>query len=313
VTYDGATIRLYVNGAQVATKSVSGTINSSTAPLRFGGDSVWGEYFNGLIDEVRVYSTVLTAAQITTDMNTPVGGGGGAQLADRPAATGRRGVPLSPAEVGPALRAALSLWAKAGVPAGMLPVVQAIHVHLGDLPGSGLGFTDAATDQIWLDQTAAGYGWNPDRGGFDLKTVLAHEVGHLLGIADLPAGTAGPADLMNQTIAPGEVRRPSALDVRLATVGAYPSRRAGALAADGQALSSFGPSVAEPAAPFDGGLPAVRLDQHTATGSTTGTTLRLDPPAAGSSPAAVQRSDERPGKSSWTDKPLTTDSTVDPE
>ena len=51
---------------------MSGTINSSTAPLRIGGNSVWGEYFKGLIDEVRVYSTALTAAQITSDMTTPV-------------------------------------------------------------------------------------------------------------------------------------------------------------------------------------------------------------------------------------------------
>ena len=59
-TYDGTTLRLYVNGAQAATKSLSGTITQSTAPLRMGGNSVWGEYFKGLIDEVRVYSTALT-------------------------------------------------------------------------------------------------------------------------------------------------------------------------------------------------------------------------------------------------------------
>src|SRR5207244_13491338 len=55
VTYDGAALRFYVNGTQVGSKSQTGNIISSTGPLRIGGDSVWGEYFTGLIDEVRVY------------------------------------------------------------------------------------------------------------------------------------------------------------------------------------------------------------------------------------------------------------------
>jgi hypothetical protein len=74
VTYDGSALRLYVNGTQVASKAQTGSINSSTAPLRFGGDSVWGEYFNGLIDEVRIYNVALTVAQIQNDMNTAIGG-----------------------------------------------------------------------------------------------------------------------------------------------------------------------------------------------------------------------------------------------
>jgi hypothetical protein len=313
VTYDGSTIRLYVNGTQVATKAVSGSIISSTAPLRIGGDSVWGEYFTGLIDEVRIYNRALSATEILTDMNTPVGGGGGAQLADRPAATGRQVVPLSAAQVGPALRAALNMWAKAGVPTALLPAIQAVHIHLADLPDSGLGFTDAATDQIWLDKTAAGYGWNPGRGGFDLKTVLAHEAGHLLGIADLQAGTSRPADLMSQTIAPGELRRPSALDVRLVAFGSDPSMTGRAPLADAQAMPSFGPSVAEPALLFDINAPAVRLGQNAVVEPTISSVVRLNPPTSGATPVASQRSDERPEKSSWADKPLATDSAFDPE
>ena len=41
-------------------------------PLRIGGNSTWGEYFAGMIDEVRIYSRVLTATEIATDMNTPI-------------------------------------------------------------------------------------------------------------------------------------------------------------------------------------------------------------------------------------------------
>jgi hypothetical protein len=72
-TYDGATLRLYVNGAQAASKALTGAIKTSTGALRIGGNSVWGEYFSGLIDEVRVYNKALTAAQIQADMTTPVG------------------------------------------------------------------------------------------------------------------------------------------------------------------------------------------------------------------------------------------------
>jgi hypothetical protein len=74
VTYGGGSPKLYVIGAQVASKSQTGNINSSTAPLRIGGNSIWGEYFKGLIDEFRVYNTAQTAAQLQADMNTPVNG-----------------------------------------------------------------------------------------------------------------------------------------------------------------------------------------------------------------------------------------------
>lgn len=72
-TYDGATLRLFVNGVQAASRAVTGSIVTSASPLRIGGDSVWGEYFSGLIDEVRVYNRALTAVEIQSDMVTPVG------------------------------------------------------------------------------------------------------------------------------------------------------------------------------------------------------------------------------------------------
>ena len=46
--------------------------STSTNPLQIGSDSIYGQYFNGLIDEVRIYNTALSAAQIQTDMTTPV-------------------------------------------------------------------------------------------------------------------------------------------------------------------------------------------------------------------------------------------------
>jgi hypothetical protein len=72
ITYDGAALRLYVNGVQVSTVARTGAIASSTNPLQIGGDSLYGQYFQGLIDEVRVYNVALTAAQLQADMNTPL-------------------------------------------------------------------------------------------------------------------------------------------------------------------------------------------------------------------------------------------------
>ncbi|WP_283136775.1 LamG-like jellyroll fold domain-containing protein [Rhizohabitans arisaemae] len=76
LTYDGAAIRLYVDGVQAGSTPRTGPINFAAAgPLRIGGNAVWGEYFSGLIDEVRVYDRALTAAEIVEDMATPAGGG----------------------------------------------------------------------------------------------------------------------------------------------------------------------------------------------------------------------------------------------
>ena len=72
VTYDSAALRLYVNGTEVGSTPETGSITTSTGPLRIGGNAVWGEFFTGLIDEVRVYNNALTAAQIQTDMATPI-------------------------------------------------------------------------------------------------------------------------------------------------------------------------------------------------------------------------------------------------
>ena len=71
-TYDGTTQRLYVNGTEVANRAQSGPIEVSGGVLRIGGNSILGELFKGRIDEIRVYNRALSAAEITTDMNTSV-------------------------------------------------------------------------------------------------------------------------------------------------------------------------------------------------------------------------------------------------
>jgi len=67
-TYSSGALRIYVNGVLASSQSVTGSIVSSTRPLRIGGNTVWGEYFAGRIDEVKIYNRALSAAEIATDM-----------------------------------------------------------------------------------------------------------------------------------------------------------------------------------------------------------------------------------------------------
>jgi hypothetical protein len=68
-TYDGGAIRLYVNGTLVSTTAQTGTIKISPNPLQIGGNTISGQYFKGLIDEIRIYNRALNQTQIRSDMN----------------------------------------------------------------------------------------------------------------------------------------------------------------------------------------------------------------------------------------------------
>ena len=75
MTFGGGTFRIYVNGVQVGSRAVSGTIRTSAAALMIGGNTVWPEWFAGRIDEVRVYNRALTQAEIQAGMTQTLGGG----------------------------------------------------------------------------------------------------------------------------------------------------------------------------------------------------------------------------------------------
>jgi glucose/arabinose dehydrogenase len=72
MTWDGATVRMYVNGTQVSSAALTGTAFASTGPLRIGGNNVWSEWFSGVIDDVRVYSRALSATEIAADRDRAV-------------------------------------------------------------------------------------------------------------------------------------------------------------------------------------------------------------------------------------------------
>jgi glucose/arabinose dehydrogenase/PKD repeat protein len=76
LTWDGTTLRLWLNGNQVATRALTGTMPNSSLPLRFGGNGVWSEWFAGRLDEVRVYDRALTQSELQADMTRPISGTG---------------------------------------------------------------------------------------------------------------------------------------------------------------------------------------------------------------------------------------------
>ena len=76
LTWDGTTLRLFVGGNQVASRTLTGTLVNSTGALRFGGNGVWPEWFAGRLDEIRVYDRALTQTELQADMLAPVAGTG---------------------------------------------------------------------------------------------------------------------------------------------------------------------------------------------------------------------------------------------
>ena len=72
MTWSSNTLRLYVDGTQVASRTTTGSYGTSTGPLMIGGTTTASNWFDGLVDEVRIYQRALSQSEITADMNSPV-------------------------------------------------------------------------------------------------------------------------------------------------------------------------------------------------------------------------------------------------
>ncbi|MEM1951544.1 MAG: phospholipase D-like domain-containing protein, partial [Candidatus Nitrosocaldus sp.] len=74
VTYDGSTLRLYVDGQQVSSLNTNGAAPATdTMPLTIGkNSSTNSRYFIGDIDEVRIYNRALTAQEVNDAYNNGV-------------------------------------------------------------------------------------------------------------------------------------------------------------------------------------------------------------------------------------------------
>ncbi len=66
-TYDGAMLRLYINGALVGSVAYAGSVAANTFPLYIGANSQQaGRFWSGDLDEVKIYNAALTATQVST-------------------------------------------------------------------------------------------------------------------------------------------------------------------------------------------------------------------------------------------------------
>jgi len=146
---------------------------------------------------------------------------------DSAEATGDRD--LSLAELTPVVDAAIERWAQTGLSTEQVEQLQNVTFEIADLAGDKVG---AARDgHIILDEDAAGRGWFIDStpfddsefttflnetrlvadadqqpaGSIDLLTTVLHELGHELGLDDVPAADA---DLLSETLGIGERRLP---------------------------------------------------------------------------------------------------------
>ncbi|MEK7317429.1 MAG: LamG-like jellyroll fold domain-containing protein, partial [Candidatus Eisenbacteria bacterium] len=71
-TYDGSLLRLYLNGVEVGSRGETDSLPTSGGPLSLGGDALFGQYFSGTLDEVRIYSRALTPLELQDDMASPI-------------------------------------------------------------------------------------------------------------------------------------------------------------------------------------------------------------------------------------------------
>ena len=71
-TYDGSTVKGYLDGAEQLSEADVSSLVPRGHSLRLGVDGAYQQFFNGALDDLRIYSRALTAAEIRSVMQTPV-------------------------------------------------------------------------------------------------------------------------------------------------------------------------------------------------------------------------------------------------
>jgi len=162
---------------------------------------------------------------------------------------------LTMAQLQAVIPAAIREWQAVGANPSQIQALENAQFEIADLPPTYLGWTfapeagaQAPPGLVVLDRRAQGFGWSinvgtagaagftlqvaptefhaapgsPASGRFDLLTVVAHELGHVIGLPDILDESNHPGDLMDQTLNPG-VRRLAAAELLVNTAAPSPA------------------------------------------------------------------------------------------
>jgi glucose/arabinose dehydrogenase/chitodextrinase len=75
IVLGGSQARFYVNGSLVASPPLSSSISARDSMLHMAADAGPGQFFNGTLDDVRLYARAETALEVMNDMNRPLTAG----------------------------------------------------------------------------------------------------------------------------------------------------------------------------------------------------------------------------------------------
>ena len=188
---------------------------------------------------------------------------------------------LSPTQLVTLVEVARSYWNAAGLTEEQRERLLATQIVFEDMPANALGCTGISADgasRITLDNDAAGMGWfvdetpygneefelnahselvaktgyAPER-RYDMLTVLLHEMGHVLGLDDIPM-ISGQGSLMTSEIGQGIRRTPSWNEQVALVASAGVAKSSAYLQASGDEGSIDGQAGAGPQQGGSGGI-----------------------------------------------------------
>jgi hypothetical protein len=217
VTWNGpVTRRISVKDPTYDFAGTFNELNNNNVTVKWSGSNALGFTFTSDLGNLATSSALLPGfffAQIAQERNGRFfPGGEPVREAAAPSHSVQQTFTLQ--QLQPFVRQAIADWHSAGATASQLAQLRQVQVSVQALPASYLG--EQAGGQVWISPNAAGWGWNPgdattavSPGRMDLHSVLDHEFGHVLGLAD----SANLQDVMGETLAAGVRRLPRSSDL----------------------------------------------------------------------------------------------------